>query len=245
MLDGTSHGFFGRAGGVSTGDYESLNCGPGSCDPSANVTENRARAAAALGGLPLTTLYQTHSAIAVYTEQPFETPPEADGLVTASSDILIGILTADCLPVLFHDPAAGLVGAAHAGWRGALGGILEATIALMEQHGSRPKNIRTVMGPALRHQNFECRDDMRSLFTDKFPPASRFFTEDPVPGTWHFDPVDFCRWRLEETGLDPAHIASLDHCTLGAANRWFSYRHSRQTGAADYGRNLSAISLSR
>lgn len=244
VLPGVVHGFFGRAGGVSRGVFASLNCGLGSADPLANARENRARAARTLGCAPLRlmTLYQIHSAQALVVTEPFgDARPQADGLVTRKKGLLLGALAADCMPLLFADPEAEVVGAAHAGWRGALGGIIEATLDAMISIGARPAQIRAALGPCLRPPNFQVGADVVAAFTQKFSQATRFFGPDPDPLRRQLDLAGFARWRLAERGVET--FADIGVCTLAGADDYFSYRASRRTNEADYGRNLSAIAL--
>ena len=237
------HGFFGRAGGVSEGIYESLNCGPGSDDTAGNVSENRRRCTAALEADALYTAYQVHSADAVFVDRPDQPQPRADALVTTTPALALGILTADCIPVLFHDPQAGVIGAAHAGWRGALGGILEACVSLMQQHGAQPAAIRAAIGPCLRPPHFQVGEDLVSAFTAKYPVSTRFFTPEQADGKYQCDLTAFATWRLCEQGLRPEHIVDTGKNTLADPAHYFSYRHAGQAGHRDYGRNLSAIVL--
>lgn len=243
LLAPVAHGFFDRRGGVSPPPYDSLNCGPGSSDAPENVVENRHRVAAALcPGATLYTAWQHHSADAVLVSDPGQPQPRADALVTARKDIVLGVLTADCIPVLFSAPAAGLVAVAHAGWRGALGGIIEATIALLQENGAAPALIRAAIGPCLRPPVFQAGEDLREAFTGKYPDATRWFV--PEQGDrYQLDLVGFARWRMEIAGLDPAHIDDVGGNTLAQPDLYFSYRHARQTGQPDYGRDISAITL--
>jgi hypothetical protein len=238
-----SHGFFGRTGGVSTGIYASLNCGPGSDDAADAVAENRRLCQQALGAEALTTAYQIHSSDAVFTDAPFADLPKADAIVTTTPGLAIGIMTADCMPVLLADEEARVIGAAHAGWRGALAGVLENTVALMQEHGARTEHIKACMGPCLQQTNFEVGLDLVEAFTDKYPQAEQFFIPGGSPEKRQCNLTAFGQWRLEASGLLPEHIHPLGVCTLGEPDAYFSYRHSRQTGASGYGRNLSAISL--
>ena len=235
--------FFGRHGGVSAGVYESLNCGPGSDDAPDAVAENRKRCLNALGANDLATVYQVHSAKAVYLESPQTPPPEADAIVTGCPGLAIGILTADCMPVLLHDPAAQIIGAAHAGWKGALAGVLENCVSLMTRHGAQPDRIRAAIGPCLQQPNFEVGFDLIDAFSSKYKDMDRFLSPASDPEKRLFDLTGFGCWRLEEAGLKHDHIDVLPQCTLGAPADFFSYRHSRKAGLADYGRNLSAILL--
>lgn len=239
------HGFFGRAGGVSAGIYESLNCGPGSADAAADVAENRRRCCEALTADALFTGYQIHSADAAFIETAGQTRPKADALVTTTPGLAIGILTADCIPVLFHDPGAGVIGAAHAGWRGALGGVLEACIDLMQHHGAALEHIRAGIGPCLRPPHFQVGDDLVSAFIEKYPVSIRFFSPEATDGKYQCDLTGFAAWRLIERGLAGENISDCGQNTLSDPAKYFSYRHSRQAGHPDYGRNLSAIVLQK
>ena len=239
-----AHGFFGRHGGVSSGDYATLNCGPGSRDSADMVAQNRQRCRDTLQAEHLVTLYQTHSATARFIDAPLSDHPEGDALVTNRPGLAIGILTADCMPVLFHDPEAGLIGAAHAGWRGALGGVLESCVRLMTNHDAAPERIRAAIGPCLQQANFEVGFDLIGSFEEKFDSIDRFLVPSKTPDKRQLDLTAFGRWQLEKAGLKPDHIDISPVCTMGAPEDWFSYRHSRKAGLEDYGRNLSAIALS-
>ncbi len=244
-LSGIPHGFFGRGGGVSRGLYDSLNCGAGSGDDPAAVAENRDRVRRALGADELVTAYQTHSATAFFVTEPFAgSPPQADALVTDRPGLALGALAADCMTVLFFEPEARLVGAAHAGWRGSLAGILEATIALIEEKGGKAGRILCAIGPCLRADAFEVGEDLVSEVTGRYPGAVRFFRPAPAAGKHLYDHAAFGRWRIEAAGVDPDRIDDVGGCTLTRPDRWFSYRASRKQCAPDYGRNISAIALS-
>ena len=239
-LPGIAHGFFGREGGVSTGFYASLNCGPGSRDDSAAVTENRARAVTALApGAALVTLAQIHSATVhtVKTDWDFGARREGDGLVTALPGVALGVLTADCAPVLFADARANVIGAAHAGWKGALAGVLENTIAAMEKLGARPGRITAAIGPAISQANYEVGEDLRARFGTE---ADRFFKAGRA-GHLHFDLPGYVSHRLRQAGVST--IDDLGLCTYPPANGFFSYRRTTHLGEADYGREISAIVL--
>lgn len=243
-IEGVAHGFFGRAGGVSQGIYRSLNTGLGSDDAPGAVAENRARCAEALGveAGSLLTLYQVHSpAVVVVTEAWTGQGPKADAMVTQTPGIALGVLAADCLPFLFADPEARIVAAAHAGWRGALAGVLEATIAAMQKLGARAERIRAGLGPCLRQPNFEVGLDLVEAFTANYPASESFFAPGASPGKHQFDLAGFGRWRLAEAGV--AGLDDVEICTLGASQGFFSYRASRRAGEIDFGRNLSAIAL--
>lgn len=238
------HGFFGRDGGVSQGVYRGLNGGPGSGDDPEAVAVNRARVAEALGTAHLVTAYQTHSAVAAYIDRVPDETIKADALVTDKPNLAIGVLAADCVPVLFSS-ANGLVGAAHAGWRGSLGGILEATLDLMAARGAARDAITAAIGPCLRAPAFEVGDDLIAEVTGKYPEAARFFTPGDRPGKSIYDHVAFVAWRLTEAGIDARRIEDVGGCTLTHPERWFSYRESRAKNASDYGRNLSAITAAQ
>jgi purine-nucleoside/S-methyl-5'-thioadenosine phosphorylase / adenosine deaminase len=235
-----AHGFFGRDGGVSQGVYASLNCGPGSRDDPKAVAENRARASAALGsGLRLVTLGQIHSAIVhpVGAVWDFGVKQEGDGLVTDRLGVALGILTADCAPVLFADPEASVIGAAHAGWKGAVAGVLENTVAVMEKLGARRGQIVAAIGPAISQANYEVGADMRARFDAG---DDRFFTPGRA-GHFHFDLPGYAAHRLRRAGVEK--IADLGLCTYPMEAGFFSFRRTTHRGEADYGRELSAIAL--
>ncbi|HEX9752971.1 MAG TPA: peptidoglycan editing factor PgeF [Methyloceanibacter sp.] len=244
-LDGVRHGFFTRQGGVSSGVYASLNCGPGSRDDAANVTENRARVADILGAEPsrLITVFQKHSADAVVTDKPWKEGkiPEADAIVTAKPGLAIGVLTADCAPVLFCDGAAGVIGAAHAGWRGALSGIVEATVEAMRKLGARPEHITAVIGPTISQDAYEVGADFVERFLADEPESAAFFLTDEGSGEPHFDLPAYVGERLARAGV--GSIADLGFCTYCEETRLFSYRRSQHHGEEDYGRQISAILL--
>lgn len=243
-VPGVSHGFFGRAGGVSTGIYASLNTGLGSKDAPQATAENRARCAEALGIEPerLLTLYQTHSPNVVVVTEPWSGQgPKADAMVTKEPGVALGVLAADCMPFLFADPEARVIAAAHAGWRGALDGVLEATIAAMKELGAKPERIRAGLGPCLRQPNFEVGLDLVEAFTSKYPAAERFFDPDVSAEKRQFNLAGFGCWRLCEAGVEA--LDDIEICTFAAADGYFSYRASRRAGDDDFGRNLSAIAL--
>jgi hypothetical protein len=237
-----AHGFFGRAGGVSEGIFASLNTGLGSSDSADNVAENRKRCRDALGAKHILTLYQIHSADAVIVEAPWEgAGPRADGMATRHRGIALGVLAADCMPFLFVDAESEIIGAAHAGWRGALAGVLGATIRAMESLGARPHRIRAALGPCLRQPNFEVGLDVRDAFRAKHPDSEQFFTPGVAPEKRQFDLASFGRAELLRAGV--GHLDDLGVCTLGEKEAYFSYRASRRANEPDYGRNLSAIAL--
>ncbi len=241
---GAAHGFFGRAGGVSTGIFSSLNVGLGSSDAPDNVAENRARCRDALGAGQLLTLYQIHSPTAVVVTEPWTGPgPKADGMATRLKNVALGALAADCMPYLFIDAENEVIGAAHAGWRGALAGVLEATVETMVSIGARPDNIVAAVGPCMRQANFEVGHDVLEAFTAKYPDAEQFFAAGAAPEKRQLDLVGFGRQRLAAAGVRPPDDIAV--CTLADSGAYFSYRASRRAGEADYGRNLSAIALPR
>jgi hypothetical protein len=244
-IDGVQHGFFTRRGGVSSGIYASLNCGPGSRDDAANVTENRARVAELLGAEPgrLITIFQKHSADAVVADRPWQDgkTPEADAIVTAKPGLAIGILTADCAPVLLCDGGARVIGAAHAGWRGALSGIVEATVAAMTKLGAKPERITAVIGPAISQKAYEVAADFVERFLAAEPDSAAFFITDEGSGEPHFDLPGYVGERLARAGV--GGITDLGLCTYCEETRLFSYRRSQHHGEGDYGRQISAILL--
>ena len=243
-IAGARHGFFSRLGGVSTGVYASLNTGPGSGDDPTAITENRVRCADVLGVAPdnLLTNYQIHSAAVVTVESPPQDGPHrADSLVTGTPGLALGVLAADCMPWLFLDPEARVIGAAHAGWRGALAGVLENTVAAMADLGAQAERIRAAVGPCLRQRNFEVGLDLVDAFTDKYAAAEKFFAPGLSDDKRQFDLVSFGAWRLRAAGVTMIDDAGI--CTLAEPDRYFSYRDTRRRGEPDYGRNLSAIAL--
>lgn len=244
-MTGVRHGFLTRAGGVSEGLFGSLNVGFGSGDAEARVAENRARAAAAFGLAPerLTTAYQVHSARVEVVDAPVPhaEAPRADGYVTAAPGVLLGILTADCAPVLFADAEARVIGAAHAGWRGALSGVLEATIRAMEGLGAARARIHAGVGPCIGQESYEVGTEFPAPFVEEDADARRFFTAAPRTGHFLFDLEGYVAFRLARTGLGPIGVSGLDTCTN--EDRFFSYRRTTLRKETDYGRELSAIAL--
>ena len=234
------HGFFTRKGGASSGVFAGLNCGAGSSDQSEAVATNRARVSEHMGG-PLVSLHQTHSNKVVTVDAPHSgSAPEADGIVTATSGLVLGILTADCQPVLFADSTAGVVGAAHAGWKGAMDGVLEATVDAMESLGAERTKITAIIGPSISQCAYEVGPEFLVRFLDDDPDNQRFFAggkKDRV----QFDLISYGLHRLREAGIGRAEWTG--HCTYADPEHFFSYRRTTHTGDADYGRLMSAIRL--
>jgi YfiH family protein len=244
-LTGIRHAFFTRAGGVSGGLYASLNGGVGSRDAADKVVENRARMAAALGVAParLLTAYQSHSPNVVIAETPWTTEdrPQADAIVTRMRALAIGVTTADCGPVLLADPRARVIGAAHAGWRGALTGVLEAAVAAMEGLGAARSRIRAAIGPMIRQSNYEVGPDLIDRFGAEDPASHRFFAPAGRDGHALFDLAGYIGMRLKLAGVGELEDVAL--CTYGDAKQFFSYRRTTHRAEADYGRHVSAIAL--
>ena len=242
-LGGLPHGFLGRRGGVSVGEVAGLNVGYGSKDDRAAIFENRKRAiAAVLPGAELATVHQVHSAEAVYAARawPQAERPHADALVTDRPKLLLGILTADCAPVLLADPDAGVIGAAHAGWRGALAGVTDATIAAMEKLGARRHRIAAAIGPCIAQLSYEVDTAFRDRFCLQEPGSERFFIES-ASGKPHFDLPAYVVHRLIAAGVEQVEALHLD--TYAEPDRFYSYRRSTHRGEADYGRQASLIAL--
>lgn len=240
---GVPHGFLGRRGGVSTGILAGLNVGTGSGDDADAIAENRRRAVdSLLPGARLVTVFQVHSGDAVYAEKPWphEDRPRADAMVTDKPGLLLGILTADCAPVLFADSAAGVIGAAHAGWRGALAGVTDATIAAMETLGARRNRIAAAVGPCVGQPSYEVDAQFRARFVEADAGNDAFFA-DGAGGKPHFDLEAYIVARLQEAGL--ANVAALGLDTYADADRFFSYRRSTHRNEPDYGRQISLIGL--
>lgn len=243
-LPGIAHGFFGNQGGVSEGLYASLNCGPGSRDDPARVAENRRRLTAALApDSELITLAQIHSPIVHTIGRDWQGRPEGDGLVTALPGRALGIQTADCTPVLFADAEARVIGAAHAGWKGALGGVLEAVITAMESLGARRTRIAAAIGPTIGQANYEVGGEFRDRFVEADPANARFFIPSDKPGHFRFDLPAYAATRLAGAGI--GDITDLRLCTYPPENGFFSFRRTTHRGEPDYGRQISAIVLTR
>lgn len=242
VLGEVRHGFFTRRGGASSGIFAGLNCGGGSSDQSAIVAMNRARVARALD-VPadrLVTVHQAHTARAVRLSAPATEPVTADAIVTATPGLAIAILTADCQPVLFADRKAGVIAAAHAGWRGALDGILEATLDEMEAAGARRQDVRAAIGPSISQKAYEVGQEFLERFIDDDPGNGRFFING-ADGKYLFDLPGYGLKRLRDAGIGAAEWTR--HCTYADATRFYSYRRSLHRKEADYGRLISAIRL--
>ena len=230
---------------MSTGLYAGLNMGIGSSDDPAAVRENRSKAARYLG-LPdrdITTPWQVHSAEAVIVTEPFAAErPRADGIVTKTPGLAIGVVTADCGPILFADGRAGVIGAAHAGWRGAAGGVIEATIAAMERCGAHRDDIVAVLGPTITQVNYEVGTDMRDAVLKETPDAGRFFAPGIADDKTQFDLPGFILARFAAAGVAGSFVG---RCTYGEEDLFFSFRRATHRGEADYGRQLAAIAIDR
>ena len=244
---GILHAFFTREGGVSDGIYDSLNVGLGSDDKTENVHENRKRAMAAINrpAEALYTMYQVHGADVVQVNSDaWDTAqaPKADALVTNCSGVVLGVLTADCVPVLFSDPSAGIIAAAHSGWRGTIVGVLAATVEAMERLSANRRNIHAAVGPAIAQASYEVGPEFPAPFLERNAENARFFRPSEREGRHMFDLTGCVVNLLENLGL-----ASIDHLAMDTCaedDRFFSYRRSTHRGETDYGRGLSAISLS-
>jgi YfiH family protein len=245
VLPGIRHAFFTRIGGVSDGLYESLNGGIGSNDAPAKVAENRARMAAALGVAPdrLLSLYQIHSAKVVVAEAPWDVTsrPHADAMVTRVAKLAVGVGTADCGPVLLADAQARVIGAAHAGWRGALDGVIDATIEAMEKLGAACERIVAAAGPMISQRNYEVGPDLIERFRAGDKDSGRFFQPAERPGHAMLDLPGYIAARLERAGI--AHIEDLGLCTYADPTQFYSYRRSTHRAEPDYGRHINAIAL--
>jgi hypothetical protein len=244
-LAGVRHAFFTREGGVSDGIYATLNAGVGSRDDQEHVVENRARMAAALGVAPdaLLTPYQIHSANVVVADTPWTpaTRPRADAVVTRTQGLAIGVSTADCGPVLLADPDARVIGAAHAGWRGALAGVTDAAIAAMEELGARRQRIIAAIGPLIRQPSYEVGAELVENFRQADAANARFFQPSARPGHFMFDLPGYVAARLARAGIGA--IEDLGACTYAEAQHFFSFRRTTHRGEPDYGRHVNAIVL--
>lgn len=239
-LGGVPHGFFGRRGGVSTGEVAGLQVGLGAGDDPQAVAENRRRAAAAVcAGCAIVTVYQVHSAdvAVVHGPWPEDDRPRADAMVTDKAGMLLGIVTADCAPVLLADEAAGVIGAAHAGWRGAHAGVLENTLAAMVELGADPVRIAAAIGPAIAQASYEVDDSFRARFSK----ADAHFFAPGRPGRWQFDLPGYAAMRLKQAGV--GRVERLDLDTYADPRRFYSYRRATHEGKPAYGRQFSLIAL--
>ena len=236
------HGFFTRRGGASSGVFAGLNCGAGSSDQSEIVSINRARVAEAMHVAPNNMLgvHQVHSADVIAATGPLAERPRADALVTATPGLALSVLTADCQPVLFGDANAGVIGAAHAGWRGALDGVLESTIDAMEALGADREDICAVIGPSISQTAYEVGPEFLETFMIEDPQNSRFFANG-LNGHYQFDLPAYGLHRLRSAGVGQAEWTR--HCTYGDPDRFYSYRRTTHAGEADYGRLISVIRL--
>ncbi|MDQ7070928.1 MAG: peptidoglycan editing factor PgeF [Rhodobacterales bacterium] len=236
------HGFFTRRGGASSGIFSGLNCGYGSSDQSEIVGINRDRVATAMAVPPdkLVTVHQVHSADVVHVTGPLAASPRADALVTATSGVAIAVLTADCQPVLFSDANAGVIAAAHAGWRGAQDGVLEATLTAMENLGAQRANTSAVIGPCISQRAYEVGPEFFEDFIAKDPAYDRFFASGPKDRMM-FDLPSFGLHCLRRANV--GHAEWIGHCTYHDPDRFYSYRRTTHAGETDYGRLISVIAL--
>jgi polyphenol oxidase len=240
-----AHGFFTRQGGVSNGVHEGLNCGYGSQDIHETVARNRARVAQAMAVDPdaLITVHQFHSADVILAEQTWahDEAPRGDAMVCTTPGMALGILTADCAPVLFADAKGGVIGAAHAGWRGALSGVLEATVQVMTDQGAQRGRITAVVGPCIAQASYEVGPEFRAEFTAQAASFAAFFAPSSKDGHYQFDLAGFIMHRLGDLGLGQSHDLALD--TYTEENLFYSYRRTCHRDESDYGRQIAAITL--
>ncbi|MFY0596591.1 MAG: peptidoglycan editing factor PgeF [Cognatishimia sp.] len=239
-LDPLTHGFFTRKGGASSGVFAGLNCGMGSSDQSEMVTINRERVAAAMGSTNLARVHQVHSADVIVVDGPQGDAPKADAMVTSTPGVALSILTADCQPVLFADKANGVIGAAHAGWRGALDGILANTVEAMIGLGAKKENIVAVIGPTISQKAYEVGPEFFDTFSAQQPDSERFFIKGKGD-RFLFDLPAFGLTCLQAAGVGTAEW--IHHCTYSDPDRFFSYRRTTHNKEADYGRLISSIRL--
>lgn len=239
--DGITHGFFTRRGGMSEGVYASLNAGRGSDDDPAHVSENRYRCLASLGAERLATPYQIHGATALVVDDLHDpdAPPRADAFVTRTPGLAVGVVTADCAPVLLADPEARVIAAAHAGWRGALAGILESAVAQMEGLGARRSRIRAAIGPTIAQESYEVGGEIRTAFMAEDTFFATFFSQGARPGKYQFDLEAAAAGCLSRAGVGAVELLAAD--TYADSGQFFSYRRAQHRGEANYGRQLSAI----
>jgi hypothetical protein len=240
-----AHAFFGRKGGVSVDIYAFLNCGPGSGDDRGRVLENRSRAMKALADrhTKLVTLYQVHGSDAAIVREPWEIgrAPKADAMATDVPGIALGILTADCAPVLLADNEARVIGAAHAGWKGALSGVIESAIKAMEELGARRDRIVAAVGPCISQPSYEVGDELRTSVAEARTQDGCFFVPSDRERHWHFDLSGYTQTQLQSAGIE--NISCVPACTYLQETAFFSYRRATHRSEADYGRQLSAIVL--
>lgn len=244
VLQSTKHGFLGRGGGVSKGLVSGLNVGLGSEDDPAAIAENRARATAAvMPGADLVTVYQVHSAdvLTADAKWPDAARPKGDAIVTDRPGLLLGILTADCAPVLFTDSEAGVVGAAHAGWKGAVSGVTDNTIAAMEKLGARRQRIAAAVGPCIARASYEVDAAFRSRFEAQEPANERFFTEGKRAQHYQFDLEAYVVARIAAAGVTRVEAMGLD--TYVDEDRFYSFRRATHRGEPDYGRQISLVGV--
>ena len=239
------HGFFTRRGGVSEGPFASLNCSLSTGDARERVLENRARVAHAIGAEPenIVTQYQVHGATAVHVEKPWLPGhgPRADATVTDRPGIVLGVITADCAPVLFADATAGVIGAAHAGWRGAVAGILESTLHAMLALGADPARVVAAIGPCIAQLSYEVGPDLRDAVLARAPEHAAFFVDGVRPDRWQFDLGGYCAARLRAAGVATVELLAID--TFSAEENFFSHRRRTRAGGGPIGHQISVISL--
>ena len=244
-LEHAVHGFFTRAQGTSEGIYRGLNCGAGSNDKPEHVRENRKRVAhnLGLGEGKLLSVHQIHSPNTVYVDQPWAlgNGPQADAMVTDQPGIGLGILTADCTPVLLADGERAIIGAAHAGWKGAVGGVLESVVAQMVSRGAKHASIVATIGPTISQSNYEVGQDFREQFLAKDPTSQKWFEPGEKEAHFQFNLPGFVAERLEQLGVGT--VENMDLCTYADENRFFSYRRTTHRAQSDYGRGISVITL--
>jgi polyphenol oxidase len=242
-LTGIAHGFFTRHGGVSSGIYASLNCGIGSRDDPAAVRENRGRVISHLGAGDLVSAYQVHGTTALVVSEPWplDARPKADAMVTVTPGLALGVLTADCAPVLFADAQARVVAAVHAGWRGALSGVVEAAIKAMEDLGAKRERIGAAVGPCIGQGAYEVGPEFKAEFLDRDSDSAGFFSPVNANDRPRFDLSGYIVQRLRQAGV--ADAAAIDVCTYARNEDFFSYRRTRSRQEPDYGRQISAIVL--
>jgi hypothetical protein len=242
LLDGVAHGFMTREGGVSTGIVAGLNVGRGAGDDGAIVAENRRRAAeSVLPGGQLVSVYQVHSADCATVDEPWDEDnrPHADALVTNRPGLVLGIVTADCAPVLLADRDAGVIGAAHAGWKGAHGGVIESTVAAMERLGARRGSIAAVVGPCIAQASYEVSEDFRAQFPQD--EDAKYFTTGPRAGHYQFDLAGYVVTQLQHAGIGAVEALNLD--TYSDPARFYSFRRATHLSEENYGRQFSLIGL--